>query len=327
MSSMERFFEIAKSRQLSVVLPEGRDERVIAAARRLKDEGIAAPIVLGTTAEIAAAAQAIGTTMDDITTIDPVGSDRLEAYAKIYRQRRDLSHGVARRMVKRPLYFAGMMVAAGDADTLVAGIDSPTTMVIQAGVLTIGLAEGITTPSSFFLMILPEFQGQQDKPFVFADCAVNVAPSPSELADIALASAASAGRLLDELPRVALLSFSTRGSAAHAYVDHITEALDIIRQRVPNLSVDGEIQADAAIVPAVADRKINDGSPVAGRANVLVFPDLNSGNIAYKLTQYLAGAAAIGPFLQGFARPISDLSRGASVDDIVTTSAVCLAQV
>ena len=326
-SIRDRLLEAAKTRRLTVVLPEGTDERVIAAARRLKDEGIAEPIVLGKTDELAAVVQATGTTLDGITTIDPGCSDRLDAYAKTYREDRDVPDGVARRMVKRPLYFAGMMVACGDADTMVAGVDSPTAMVIQAGVLTVGLAEGIQTPSSFFLMIIPEFQGQRDTPLIFADCAVNVAPNPSELADIALASAASARRLLDESPRVAMLSFSTRGSAAHEQVERVTEALNIVRQRAPDLAIDGEFQADAAIVPAVADKKVKDNSPVAGRANVLTFPDLNSGNIAYKLTQHLAGADAIGPFLQGFAKPISDLSRGATVDDIVATSAICLAQI
>lgn len=230
-------------------------------------------------------------------------------------------------MVKRPLYFAGMMVARGDAQTMVAGVASPTTLVIQAGVLTVGLAEGIETPSSFFLMVVPDFQGQPYRSLVFADCAVNVAPTPSQLADIAIASEKSARKLLDEEPRVAMLSFSTKGSASHARVDRVSEAVAIARQRTPQLKIDGEFQADAAIVPAVGSRKVKEPSPVAGRANVLIFPDLDAGNIAYKLTQYLARAQAIGPFLQGFTRPISDLSRGARAEDIVAAAAICLAQV
>lgn len=327
MSLLTRFIEGAKRRSLKVVLPEGHDERVLAAARRMKDEGIAQPILLGDAAELERVAAAAGLGMDGIQVIDPANSDRLDRYTAAYVQGRDLNPRVALRMVRRPLYFAGMMVAQGDADTLVAGVDTPTTLVIQAGVLTVGLAKGIATPSSFFLMIIPDFQGQKQKPFIYADCAVNVAPTPAELADIAIASEKSARKLLPEEPRVALLSFSTKGSASHVRIDHVTEALALIKQRAADLKIDGEFQADAAIIPSVASKKVKEPSEVVGKANVLVFPDLNSGNIAYKLTQYMAGAKAIGPFLQGFAKPLSDLSRGASVDDIVATTAICLAQV
>ena len=327
MGVISRFVESAKQRSLTVVLPEGRDERVITAARRMKDEGIAGAVLLGDREEIEAEATRIAVGLDGIEIVNPKESDRLDEYTAAYVEGRDLSPKVAKRMVKRPLYFAGMMVAKGHADTMVAGVATPTALVIQAGVLTVGLAEGIGTPSSFFLMIIPEFQGEKQKPFIYADCAVNIAPSPSELADIAIASERSARDLLPEQPRVAMLSFSTRGSASHAHVEHVTEALSQVKQRAPDLKIDGEFQADAAIIPSVGAKKVKEPSDVAGQANVLVFPDLNSGNIAYKLTQYMAGAKAIGPFLQGFAKPISDLSRGASVDDIVATTAICLAQV
>jgi phosphate acetyltransferase len=228
-------------------------------------------------------------------------------------------------MVKKPLIYGGMIVSLGEADTMEAGVAHATASVIQAGALTIGLSPGIDTVSSFFLMVLPEFRGQPHRAFIFADCAVTVAPTAAQLADIALASHASAGKLLAEAPRVALLSFSTHGSAAHELVDKVTQALALARAKAPSAYFDGEFQLDSAIIPEVAAKKVKTASDVAGQANVLVFPDLNTGNVAYKLAQYMAGARAIGPFLQGFAKPISDLSRGASANDIVATTAVVLA--
>jgi len=321
-----QFMAAAKGRGHTVVLPEGADPRVVAAARRIADERIAEPIVLGAPEEIQRAAAEAGATLDGVRTINPTDLERSERYTAAYAAERGLNERVARRMVVRPVVFGGMMVKQGDADTMVAGVRTATANVIQAGALTVGYAAGITTASSFFLMIMPEFRGRKGQPLVFADCAVNIAPTAEQLADIALASAASAAKLLDEPPRVAMLSFSTQGSAAHERVDVVTRAAEIIRQRAPDAPIDGEFQADAALMPQVAAKKIKRPSDVAGKANVLIFPDLNAGNIGYKLTQYLAGARAIGPFLQGFAKPISDLSRGASVEDIIGTVAVCLAQ-
>lgn len=327
MDVIDGFKSKITGRNLSVVLPEGRDGRIVQAARILKDQNIALPILLAEPQQLESATKKTGVNIDDIQTIDPRNSDRLDTYVEKYIQQRDgISPAVAKRMVKKPLCYGGMMVVCGDADTAVAGVDSATATLIQAGTLTVGLAKGIKTPSSYFLMIIPDFLGQKDKPFIYADCALNIDPTAEQLADIALASAQSAKRLLNQEPRVALLSFSTKGSASSPSVDKVKQALEIIKARDPQLAIDGEFQADSAIIPRVAAKKLKDESSVAGKANVLVFPNLDAANIAYKLTQYMAGARAIGPFLQGFAKPITDLSRGATVDDIVSTTVLTLAQ-
>lgn len=328
MDIISSFAERTRGRNLSVVLPEGRDERVLQAARRLKDQDIARPIVLGTPEQIEAALEKARVDLSDIEVINPKTSDKLGLYAERYsRRRKDISVAIARHVVVKPLFYAGMMVACGDADAAVGGVAGATATLIQAGVLTVGLAPGIKTPSSCFLMVVPDFLGEKDKCFIYADCAVNVDPTAEQLADIALASAATARRILGEEPRVALLSFSTSGSASGPSVEKVKQALRIARAKQPGLAIDGEFQADSAIVPAVAARKVKGPSDVAGKANVLIFPDLDSGNIAYKLTQYMAGATAIGPMMQGFAKPIADLSRGATVDDIVATVILTLGQV
>ncbi len=317
MSLVERFIERARQAPARVVLPEGDDERIVQAACRLATEGIAYPIAIGNPEGVRDLAGE--GSIDGVTVVDPVASPDMERYRSAYASRREgVTEQTASRLLRRPLFFGAMMVAEGDADAMVAGVTKATAQVISAGALAIGYAAGVTQPSSFFLMA---WDGPPERVLVFADAAVAVDPTSKELAQIAVATARNAQKLLRVESRVAMLSFSTHGSAAHDRVTKVQEATRLAREMAPDLAIDGELQADSALSDRVAAVKCPDSS-VAGHANVLIFPDLDSGNIAYKLTQYLADAQAVGPIMQGFRKPINDLSRGASVGDIMAVCAI-----
>jgi len=325
MDLIEHFIQAAQQNPVRIVYPEAHDERILRAAVRISELAIARPILVGEKAELTGLADGLGINLAGVEIQNNQDAGLLDTYAELYSQRRKVKPTIARRLIKKPLSFAGMMVKAGAAAGMVAGVANATTSVIQAASLTIGFEPGISTPSSFFIMIIPDYYGQIDYPIIFADCAVNIDPTPQELAEIAIASGANAKALLGVEPRIALLSFATQGSANHIRVDKVRDTVAIAREKAPHLLIDGEFQADAALIPQVAAKKVKD-SLVAGSANVLIFPDLDSGNIAYKLVQYLAGSKAIGPIMQGFASPINDLSRGASVEDIIAVTAITVVQ-
>ncbi len=304
----------------TIVYPEPEDPRIVEAAARVAGEGIAKPILVGPPA-------AIPDPLPDGVAAHPIGpSGTLDEFVGDYARRRGLKAAVARRLVAKPLFYGSMMVARGHAHGVVAGISHATAMVVQAAALTIGYDEGVSSPTSCFIMVVPELGGRADVPLIFADCALIVEPTPEELASIAVVAAESARRFLGVVPRVAMLSFSTHGSASHPAVDRVRQAAELAAGRLGEGYVDGELQLDTALVPAVAAKKVTRESEVAGRANVLVFPSLDAGNIAYKAVRHLAGAPAIGPILLGFAKPVSDLSRGADVNEVVAVTALTVLQ-
>ncbi|HNS31774.1 MAG TPA: phosphate acyltransferase [bacterium] len=321
MNILKEFAEKARTKKKTVLFPEGTDARILQAALILCREKIARPVILGTPGEISELAKKNNISVSGIEVIDPLSYPCLEELVALYcANRRNIKRAVALKLLRKNLVFGGMLLASGRIDTMVAGAASTTANVIRAAALTTGYAENITAPSSFFIMSFPE-----KKNLFFADCAVNIAPDSRQLAEIAVTTAESFVKLTGEAPRVAFLSFSTRGSASHPLAEKVREAVSFARAMRSNIFFDGEFQADTALSENVAKRKLKDASEVAGRANVLIFPDLNSGNIGYKLTQYLGGASALGPILQGFRKPVSDLSRGATVEDIVGVSAItCL---
>ncbi|WP_316347178.1 phosphate acetyltransferase [Desulfuromonas acetoxidans] len=320
----------ARTNQQTVVLPEGYDDRMVQAAGKIVADGLANIVLLGNEATLQAKAAELGVTLDGVTILEPAAAPQLEDYvAELVelRKKKGLTPEQARELLTAEdnLYFASMMVRKNDAGGAVAGAFNTTGDVLRAAFQVIGTAPGMKTVSSVFLMVTKNPDFGENGILLFADCAVNPNPDAKALAEIAVSTASSCKSFLGVDARVAMLSFSTKGSAKHEDADKVLDAMAMAKELNPQLQIDGELQADAALLPKVGEKKAP-GSAVAGKANTLIFPDLDAGNIGYKLVERVAGAEAVGPIIQGLAKPVNDLSRGCSVDDIISVSAITAVQ-
>lgn len=328
MELMKKLWQSAKADKKRIVLPEGDEERTLKAAEKIKELGLAYPVLVGNIDEIKGKAENLGVNVEGIEIIDPNNSEKLEAYVNEFyelRKNKGITLEKADQIVRDPLYFGTMMVKLDDVDGMVSGAVHTTGDLLRPGLQIVKTAPGVSVVSSFFVMMVPNLSYGEEGMLLFSDCAVNPNPTAEQLAAIAIATADTAKNLCGIEPRVAMLSFSTMGSAGGELVEKVRKATEIAKELRPDLLIDGELQLDAAIVESVAAQKAPN-SKVAGKANVLIFPDLQSGNIGYKLVQRFANADAIGPMCQGFAKPINDLSRGCSADDIVNVVALTAVQ-
>ncbi len=328
MELMNKIWKLAQKDKKRIVLPEGEEERNLQASEKIRNNGLAELILVGNKKVITENAAKLGVNIDGVEIRDPENDEKASSYANEFyelRKKKGMTPEKAAKIVKDPLYFATMMVKMGDADGMVSGAIHTTGDLLRPGLQIIKTAPGVSVVSSTFIMMVPECEFGDSGLLLFADCAVNPNPTTEQLASIAISTAETAKNLCGIEPKVAMLSFSTMGSADHELVDKVRNSVEIARGMRKDIEIDGELQLDAAIVKKVADLKAPN-SKVAGRANVLIFPDLQSGNIGYKLVQRFAKAEAIGPVCQGFAKPINDLSRGCSSDDIVNVVAVTAVQ-
>ena len=327
MSVMDNLHEKAKALHKTLVLPEGNETRTLKAAVQALNEGLITPVLIGKEDEIKALAAANDLDVSQIKIVDNAlgATDKYAAELFELRKKKGMSMEEARELAQNPLYFGALMLRLGEADGMVAGAENATSNVLRAAIQVVKTKPGMKNVSGCFLIDLPDKNYGDDGAFIFGDCAVIPAPDSEQLADIAVSCAESKRLLIGGEPKVAMMSFSTKGSAKHESIDKMNAALALAKEKAPDLLIDGEMQLDAAVVPAVSAKKCPD-SPLEGKANVLIFPDLNSGNLCYKMAQRFGHATAIGPILQGLTKPVNDLSRGCSVQDIVDIFAVTALQ-